>query len=195
MMMSCLSVLGSSAKNPGRFGWVIGVSRSRSPRMIIVGAAIFFGSVSVEVEEDAVRCLRTPLRDLLDPRLHRDGVGSRELEQTTRIVRRDRPELLGRRLAPWRAPHGRRVQNESPHLLRMLHGEEACDVGAPRPTEQMDFVNTAELADVIDDGVEVVGGDLCSDAETAGRSEEHTSELQSPCNLVCRLLLEKKKIK
>src|SRR5256885_10386030 len=28
---------------------------------------------------------------------------------------------------------------------------------------------------------------------TPGRSEEHTSELQSPCNLVCRLLLEKKK--
>src|SRR5688500_19084812 len=29
----------------------------------------------------------------------------------------------------------------------------------------------------------------------AWRSEEHTSELQSPCNLVCRLLLEKKKSK
>src|ERR1039457_6584929 len=28
-----------------------------------------------------------------------------------------------------------------------------------------------------------------------GRSEEHTSELQSPCNLVCRLLLEKKPLK
>src|ERR1039457_2850093 len=28
----------------------------------------------------------------------------------------------------------------------------------------------------------------------AHRSEEHTSELQSPCNLVCRLLLEKKNI-
>src|SRR5256885_7139884 len=28
--------------------------------------------------------------------------------------------------------------------------------------------------------------------EGLGRSEEHTSELQSPCNLVCRLLLEKK---
>src|SRR5256885_12637151 len=28
-----------------------------------------------------------------------------------------------------------------------------------------------------------------------GRSEEHTSELQSPCNLVCRLLLEKKNMK
>src|SRR2546426_7604501 len=29
--------------------------------------------------------------------------------------------------------------------------------------------------------------------DLVGRSEEHTSELQSPCNLVCRLLLEKKK--
>src|SRR5256885_13094943 len=29
--------------------------------------------------------------------------------------------------------------------------------------------------------------------EQLARSEEHTSELQSPCNLVCRLLLEKKK--
>src|SRR5256885_6662713 len=31
------------------------------------------------------------------------------------------------------------------------------------------------------------------DAAIDHRSEEHTSELQSPCNLVCRLLLEKKK--
>src|SRR2546426_3630240 len=32
-----------------------------------------------------------------------------------------------------------------------------------------------------------------ADYENQSRSEEHTSELQSPCNLVCRLLLEKKK--
>src|SRR5256885_6263407 len=32
-------------------------------------------------------------------------------------------------------------------------------------------------------------------SERNPRSEEHTSELQSPCNLVCRLLLEKKKKK
>src|SRR5256885_10382228 len=31
------------------------------------------------------------------------------------------------------------------------------------------------------------------DVTPPARSEEHTSELQSPCNLVCRLLLEKKK--
>src|SRR5256885_12115777 len=36
-----------------------------------------------------------------------------------------------------------------------------------------------------------VGG---ADQREIDRSEEHTSELQSPCNLVCRLLLEKKKL-
>src|SRR5256885_3951750 len=35
-------------------------------------------------------------------------------------------------------------------------------------------------------------GTVCR-VTTGARSEEHTSELQSPCNLVCRLLLEKKK--
>src|SRR5256885_9506568 len=41
-------------------------------------------------------------------------------------------------------------------------------------------------------GREVGVGLLVAHALRA-RSEEHTSELQSPCNLVCRLLLEKKK--
>src|SRR2546426_9652420 len=35
--------------------------------------------------------------------------------------------------------------------------------------------------------------DTAADPGADRRSEEHTSELQSPCNLVCRLLLEKKK--
>src|SRR5256885_9540863 len=34
---------------------------------------------------------------------------------------------------------------------------------------------------------------VCHSRRRRRRSEEHTSELQSPCNLVCRLLLEKKK--
>src|SRR2546426_6447829 len=53
---------------------------------------------------------------------------------------------------------------------------------------------------VVDDGSRDGSADI---ARRAGadvsrhphRSEEHTSELQSPCNLVCRLLLEKKKKK
>src|SRR5256885_7505368 len=39
------------------------------------------------------------------------------------------------------------------------------------------------------------GPPLAPAATGPPRSEEHTSELQSPCNLVCRLLLEKKKNK
>src|SRR5256885_1875139 len=38
-----------------------------------------------------------------------------------------------------------------------------------------------------------IDGALSAVSESHARSEEHTSELQSPCNLVCRLLLEKKK--
>src|SRR5256885_5356008 len=49
----------------------------------------------------------------------------------------------------------------------------------------------------VDDGLQgithvVRGADL---ADNTPRSDEHTSELQSPCNLVCRLLLEKKKLR
>src|SRR2546426_12697356 len=43
-------------------------------------------------------------------------------------------------------------------------------------------------------GLDTVSAMLAIEA-VAWRSEEHTSELQSPCNLVCRLLLEKKKKK
>src|SRR5437762_8936652 len=73
-----------------------------------------------------------------------------------------------------------------------------------RPDENLDDLATVDL--VIRDGYEVVeGGHLAvprhtaekpwksasSPAEMKSRSEEHTSELQSPMYLVCRLLLEK----
>src|SRR2546426_7661357 len=45
------------------------------------------------------------------------------------------------------------------------------------------------LIDSAEETARVVQGEI------ERRSEEHTSELQSPCNLVCRLLLEKKKKK
>src|SRR2546426_4671991 len=47
------------------------------------------------------------------------------------------------------------------------------------------------IAQVVDEQLAgaLLLGHLCGEY----RSEEHTSELQSPCNLVCRLLLEKKK--
>src|SRR2546426_6293063 len=65
--------------------------------------------------------------------------------------------------------------------------------GAPRESQQRAQAEVAVLADVaeqIGDRRVGQGGALAQQPE---RSEEHTSELQSPCNLVCRLLLEKKK--
>src|SRR2546426_4522953 len=46
--------------------------------------------------------------------------------------------------------------------------------------------------DAVDKVVEAISGSAKT-GQIGDRSEEHTSELQSPCNLVCRLLLEKKK--
>src|SRR5256885_4478605 len=61
-------------------------------------------------------------------------------------------------------------------------------------------IYTLSLHDALPISVPEAGDDFVEDeqgtmpiAQRAERSEEHTSELQSPCNLVCRLLLEKKK--
>src|SRR5256885_4465618 len=56
------------------------------------------------------------------------------------------------------------------------------------------FVLCGTVLDLVGAEGEIVGAGLDRDADAVGfRSEEHMSELQSPCNLVCRLLLEKKK--
>src|SRR5205807_9165307 len=66
-------------------------------------------------------------------------------------------------------------------LFRSLH----------RKSVEGDWKGMADL--VTDEMVETYA--VTGTWEDIGRSEEHTSELQSPCNLVCRLLLEKKKKK
>src|SRR2546426_9275595 len=52
----------------------------------------------------------------------------------------------------------------------------------------------AELTPPTRQGVPGLPSRSLIDGFTCLRSEEHTSELQSPCNLVCRLLLEKKNL-
>src|SRR2546426_3843544 len=65
--------------------------------------------------------------------------------------------------------------------------------GMVRRPAQYELREEKSLGEVLD----LAGGILPAAAlrHIEVRSEEHTSELQSPCNLVCRLLLEKKKKK
>src|SRR2546426_3080457 len=77
------------------------------------------------------------------------------------------------------------------HILRTPIDRRLLPEGDPRLEElQEDPLRPLVVAGV-------GGRELVTPVEHApeARSEEHTSELQSPCNLVCRLLLEKKKMR
>src|SRR5688500_4691246 len=63
-------------------------------------------------------------------------------------------------------------------------------VGWTQHTFGTQIIRTAAMLQLLLGNVGRAGGGVNA---LRGRSEEHTSELQSPCNLVCRLLLEKKK--
>src|SRR5256885_3063196 len=76
-----------------------------------------------------------------------------------------------------RPPHGRRAGLRRGGLLFR-------PTGAPGDLVCLTLSDRIDLTDLTDS--------LDLTAEPARRSEEHTSELQSPCNLVCRLLLERK---
>src|SRR5256885_4220231 len=64
-----------------------------------------------------------------------------------------------------------------------------------RPPRSTLFPYTTLFRSIFNNSLECIGTAKVSTKSQRGvqRSEEHTSELQSPCNLVCRLLLEKKK--
>src|SRR2546427_3730825 len=70
-------------------------------------------------------------------------------------------------------------------------------------SDDLEFGEVAAQRDqvLVDEGglaveqVDVAAGDFAVHQQQQARSEEHTSELQSQSNLVCRLLLEKKKKK
>src|SRR6266566_4270763 len=76
-------------------------------------------------------------------------------------------------------------------LIRLLSG------GALSHREIADLIgrNCVSFTPTTRDRIDLaaLGADSLMLCRIATRSEEHTSELQSPCNLVCRLLLEKKK--
>src|SRR5256885_2209223 len=65
--------------------------------------------------------------------------------------------------------------------------------GAPDDAPDADRSGEPRRERVADVVLAQLAGSPARDVEESIRSEEHTSELQSPCNLVCRLLLAKKK--
>src|SRR5256885_9867401 len=72
-----------------------------------------------------------------------------------------------------------KIAHASPKTIcTTVHHQPPTVASPPKP---LDSVSSASSRKII------------SPAYRLPRSEEHTSELQSPCNLVCRLLLEKKK--
>src|SRR5205807_7842803 len=75
-------------------------------------------------------------------------------------------------------------------LVRQYYVDGWYPTGSKSATDG--FTPSAALikATIINSAREMTGAGAYANGE---RSEEHTSELQSPCNLVCRLLLEKKK--
>src|SRR5256885_8707817 len=78
--------------------------------------------------------------------------------------------------------------NLSTAALRSFSCEKKAGRGSPYKSTRTLFARSKALCSFIEfSRLRVTSACL--------RSEEHTSELQSPCNLVCRLLLEKKKIK
>src|SRR2546426_3698823 len=79
------------------------------------------------------------------------------------------------------------ISPESEHLRQLLE-EHLRMYGEPRPSQgRMSAPAPARPSKPPEEDITKSGKH-----KTTSRSEEHTSELQSPCNLVCRLLLEKK---
>src|SRR3989454_12113234 len=117
-----------------------------------------------------------PTHDPIGPRAT-SGRRAREVQAGASPAARGlhRAQRGGTRLFRGLVGSGRAGDGPGPHTL-VLHSDDrdlSC-ISHGRPWRTSNWVQVSVLAD-------------------RERSEEHTSELQSPCNLVCRLLLEKKK--
>src|SRR5258708_29005506 len=79
-------------------------------------------------------------------------------------------------------------------LFRSGHGNLARRALAPLLPTEDEFAYTIRIvSDILESNGSSSMASVCGGSLALMRSEEHTSELQSPDHLVCRLLLEKKK--
>src|SRR3989454_2581507 len=98
------------------------------------------------------------------------------------MIRRPPRSTLSPSTTLFRSPLALHVAEHQRHVFRRVHVVPVGDDAELAERRWQPRVGGAVHQPL---GGEPVGDQL-------GRSEEHTSELQSPCNLVCRLLLEKK---
>src|SRR5699024_11457840 len=76
----------------------------------------------------------------------------------------------------------------------LLPGKSEEEVGAYAKDPDIDVIrNDGDVQAVADTNEQILGANFWKDEKQTARSEEHTSELQSRFDLVCRLLLAKKK--
>src|SRR5256885_3796245 len=103
-------------------------------------------------------------------------------------------QLSVREQPPYVSRGGVKLANALDAAGLAVAGRRALDVGASTGgfTDCLLQRGAREVV-ALDVGYGELAWSLRSDPRVHVRSEEHTSELQSPCNLVCRLLLEKKK--
>src|SRR2546426_7729947 len=121
-----------------------------------------------------------------------ESSGPRAIEEVVREVSGKEP------LPPLEAVVGQDFLDVEPPGLEkvppLVHGGEALeDLVVIGPVARAD--HAPQVSGVVAVGKEHPDSpvEAADPLKLARRSEEHTSELQSPCNLVCRLLLEKKK--
>src|SRR2546426_3956067 len=128
-----------------------------------------------------------------------DALGFIFVEETPRFVTPERVAPIVAALPPFVTPVGVFWDHPAGHVKAIA---EACGLralqfhGDERPEDldgyPLPVIKTIKLAPLGELGGRPVLN-LVVTERYRKRSEEHTSELQSPCNLVCRLLLEKKK--
>src|SRR5256885_3980165 len=101
--------------------------------------------------------------------------------------------MIGRPRSSPLFPYTPLFRSRSPGVCRGSVPSAAIQIAAVGPAPDNHFTAGPDCRVEVSCDRRVGEVSSCPGIVSALRSEEHTSELQSPCNLVCRLLLEKKK--
>src|SRR2546426_1839718 len=164
------------------------VTASRNARLLAVDKSVFeqFFLHNAKVLEAFSR--------VLSKRLAKMARGEVIAETSTTIGVTGAPGLEGKTLVATALARLLKEFSGNEVVLVQLEGGRAPGGGSAASLSELARASVDTLQRHLEDvGLTVPVLRIGAAGDDVGRSEEHTSELQSPCNLVCRLLLEKKK--